>query len=89
MFEIMLSRGYNENSFKDDLKKMYNILGVENKPIVFLFTEAQIAQEGFLEYINNILTIGVIPALFSDEEKDAITGNCRAQAQEAGYGVTK
>lgn len=68
---------------------MYNILGVDQKPLVFLFTEAQIAQEGFLEYINNVLTIGMIPALFNDDEKDQITGNVRAAAREAGYGITK
>lgn len=89
MFEIMLSRGYNENSFKEDLKKMFNILGVDNKNLVFLFTEAQIAKEGFLEYVNNVLAIGMVPALFNDEEKDAITGNCRAAAKEAGFGITK
>lgn len=71
------------------MKRMYNILGVDKKPLVFLFTEAQIAQEGFLEYINNILTVGMIPSLFNDEEKDAITGNVRNDAVAAGYGITK
>jgi dynein heavy chain len=42
-----------------------------------------------LEFINNILTIGVVPALFTDEEKDTIIGNCRDGAKQAGYSVTK
>ena len=32
---------------------------------------------GFLESINNMLTSGMVPALFSDDEKEAIIGNVR------------
>lgn len=68
---------------------MFSILGVENKKLVFLFSAAQIAEEGFLEFINNILTIGIMPALFSDEDKEAMVGQCRNAARDAGYGITK
>lgn len=39
--------------------------------------------------INNILTIGMIPALFSDDEKDNIISQVRNPAKAEGYGVTK
>lgn len=42
-----------------------------------------------MELINNILTAGIVPALFNDEEKDAVIGSCRGKAGEAGYTVTK
>lgn len=42
MFEIVVTRNYNENTFKDDMKRLYNALGVENKRTVFLFTAAQV-----------------------------------------------
>lgn len=42
MFEITVTRNYNENTFKDDMKRLYNQLGVEGKPTVFLFTAAQV-----------------------------------------------
>ena len=32
---------------------------------------------GFLELINNMLTTGMVPALFADEEREAIIGNVR------------
>ncbi|CAD7085089.1 unnamed protein product [Hermetia illucens] len=89
VFSITLSRGYNESSFREDLKKLYNLAGVDAKKTVFLFTAAQIAEEGFLELINNILTVGFIPALFTDEEKDAIVGACRSNAEKAGLAPTK
>lgn len=39
--------------------------------------------------INNILMIGMIPALFSDDDKDGIIGQVRNAAKAEGYGVTK
>jgi dynein heavy chain len=46
VFEITLSRGYSENSFRDDLKILYNKLGMENKKVVFLFTDQHVVEEG-------------------------------------------
>lgn len=58
VFEILLSRGYSESNFRDDLKNLYMKLGLENKMMIFLFTDAHVAEEGFLELINNMLTSG-------------------------------
>jgi dynein heavy chain, axonemal len=41
VFEITLSRGYNESSFKDDLKALFNNL--MTKPTIFLFSSAQVS----------------------------------------------
>ncbi|KAK9891062.1 hypothetical protein WA026_013388 [Henosepilachna vigintioctopunctata] len=89
LFTITLCRGYNETMFREDLKVLYNKLGVDNKPTVFYFADAQIVEDGFLEFINNILMIGIVPSLFSDEDKDAIIAGCRNAASKAGYGVAK
>src|SRR5690606_1151246 len=69
VFEITLSRGYNESNFREDLKALYEMLGIQNKKVVFLFTDAHVVNESFLEYINNMLTSGMVPALFEDDEK--------------------
>jgi dynein heavy chain len=37
-----------------------------------MFTDAHVVQEGFLEFINNILTVGMVPGLFPEEEKDSL-----------------
>ncbi|XP_067862341.1 dynein axonemal heavy chain 10 [Heptranchias perlo] len=89
IFEIVLSRGYGENNLRDDLKALYMKLGIENKPTVFLFTDAHVAEEGFLELINNMLTSGIVPALFPDEEKEAILGQMRDEAMKAGTSPAK
>lgn len=41
VFEITLSRGYNENAFKEDLKLLFNKLMM--KPTIFLFSSAQVS----------------------------------------------
>ncbi|KAK2587900.1 hypothetical protein KPH14_003996 [Odynerus spinipes] len=89
VFEIGLSRGYNENTFRDDLKKLYNMVGLENKRIVFFFASSHVVDESFLELVNNMLMTGLVPALFTEEEKDVIVGSCREAAMADGFDVTK
>ena len=84
VFEITLSRGYSETNFRDDLKILYNKLGMENKKMVFLFTDAHVVEEGFLELINNMLASGMVPALYADDEKEQIIGQMRNEATKAG-----
>ena len=83
-FQIELCRGYNYQSFHDDLKLLYEQTGVKNENTVFLFTDTQIVLEEFLEDINNILNSGEVPNLFEPEEYEKIVTSCRADAKEAG-----
>ncbi|CAJ1068269.1 LOW QUALITY PROTEIN: dynein heavy chain 10%2C axonemal [Xyrichtys novacula] len=89
VFEITLSRGYNESNLREDLKTLYLKLGIENKKTVFLFTDAHVAEEGFLELINNMLTSGIVPALFPDDEKDSVLNQLRDEALKMGSGPSK
>ncbi|XP_033076049.1 dynein heavy chain 10, axonemal [Trachypithecus francoisi] len=89
VFEILLSRGYSENNFREDLKSLYLKLGIENKAMIFLFTDAHVAEEGFLELINNMLTSGIVPALFPEEEKESILSQIGQEALKQGMGPAK
>ncbi|XP_036352277.2 dynein axonemal heavy chain 10 [Ochotona princeps] len=89
VFEILLSRGYSENNFREDLKNLYLKLGVENRRIIFLFTDAHVAEEGFLELINNMLTSGIVPALFQEEEKESVFSQIGQEAARLGLGPAK
>ncbi|XP_061623123.1 dynein axonemal heavy chain 10-like [Phyllopteryx taeniolatus] len=89
VFEITLSRGYCESNFREDLKTLYRKLGIENKKTAFLFTDAHVAEEGFLELINNMLTSGIVPALFSDDEKESILNQLRDEALKMGFAPSK
>ena len=87
LFEIALARGYNEAQFREDLKGLYKML-LEG-PVVFLFTDAHVLEEGFLELINNMLTTGMVPALFENDEKDMMCGSLRDEAKALGLVGTK
>lgn len=87
IFEISLSRNYGETEFREDLKTLYKFLGKE--PVVFLFTDAHVLEEGFLELINNMLTTGMVPALYEPEERDGLANSVRAEARAAGWLETK
>lgn len=89
LFQIVLSRGYNETIFREDMKNLYNMVGVENKRVVFMFTYADIKNESFLELVNNMLTANSVPALFNEEERDAIVSSCREAAAKAGFDISK
>ncbi|KAF3826620.1 hypothetical protein GH733_009145 [Mirounga leonina] len=39
--QIELSRGYNYDSFHEDLRKLYKLAGVDDRNMVFLFTDTQ------------------------------------------------
>ncbi|XP_072318696.1 dynein axonemal heavy chain 6 [Eucyclogobius newberryi] len=83
-FEIELTRGYNYESFHEDLRRLYKMAGVEGKDMVFLFTDNQIVVEGFLEDINNMLNSGEVPNLFEKDELEQVLAATRPLAKKAG-----
>eukprot|EP00842_Homolaphlyctis_polyrhiza_P003630 jgi/Hompol1/4268/HPOL_001758-RA len=88
IFEITLSRGFGEPEFRENLKTLYSQLG-SGKKTVFLFTDAHVVQEGFLELINNMLTTGMVPALYEDDEKDPVLSVVRDEVARLGLMQTR
>nr|CAK6928266.1 unnamed protein product [Fasciola hepatica] len=80
-YEIVLRRGYGENEFREDLKKLYSGMSSTKSDYMFLLCEEHIRDESFLELINNMLTTGFVSALFSEDEKDAIQQNIWTEAE--------
>uniref|UniRef100_A0A8W7PBK8 Dynein heavy chain AAA module D4 domain-containing protein n=2 Tax=gambiae species complex TaxID=44542 RepID=A0A8W7PBK8_ANOCL len=83
--QIALRRGYDHSCFHEDLRRIYWIAGVLNKPTVFLITDTQIVHEAFMEDINNILNSGEVPNLFEGDEYEKIILNTRQPCIESGH----
>ncbi|KAI8619311.1 dynein heavy chain and region D6 of dynein motor-domain-containing protein [Chytriomyces sp. MP71] len=83
--QIELTRTYDTAEWREDLKKLYRIGGVDGKNIVFLLSDTQIKKEVFLEDINSILNSGEVPNLFEFDEREKILGDLRPIARDKGF----
>jgi len=84
---INLVRNYKEDNFREDLQELYR--EVTKRPTSFLFTDAHVVEEGFLELVNNMLTIGMVPGLFPEEEKDSLINEIEDEARKEGVPESK
>merc|ERR1719313_1462317 len=81
---IEITRTYDNNSWRDDLKSFMFAAGCENKNTVFLYSDTQIIKESMVEDVNNILNSGEVPNLMETEDMERILTAVRPLAKEAG-----
>ncbi|XP_043475594.1 dynein axonemal heavy chain 6 isoform X1 [Leptopilina heterotoma] len=82
--QIEVTRGYDMNSWHEDLRRFYFKPGAFAEDVTFLFTDTQIVLEEFLEDINNTLNSGEVPNLFEADELEKAIIATRLAAKEAG-----
>ncbi|XP_034845406.1 dynein heavy chain 2, axonemal [Mirounga leonina] len=80
-FQIEVTKHYRKQEFREDIKRLYRQAGVELKATSFLFVDTQIADESFLEDINNILSSGEVPNLYKTDEFEEIQAHIVEQAK--------
>jgi dynein heavy chain len=76
-FQITITKQYNQQSLFDDIKMMYKLAGFKGQKVAFIFTDAEVKDESYLEYINQILMTGNVAGLFPRDELDAIVSDIR------------
>ncbi|KAF5272111.1 hypothetical protein FQA39_LY01194 [Lamprigera yunnana] len=80
-FQPEITKNYGMNEWREDLKRVVKEAGGLGKHTVFLFTEGQIKEEGFLQDIEGLLNSGEVPNLFQIEEKQEVMELVRLAAQ--------
>lgn len=84
VFQITLRKGYSVADLRTELAQLYMKAGLKNMGIMFLMTDAQVADEKFLVLINDLLASGEIPDLFADDEYENIINGVRNEVKGLG-----
>ncbi len=82
VYQIEVVKNYKVDKFKEDIKELYMKVGKEGRTFTWIFPDYDIIKEDFLEYLNMILSTGVIPGLFTRDERDAMSADLRDAAKE-------
>lgn len=85
VMQIMVNQNYSLLDFKTDLQSMYNKAGIKQEGVLFLLTDTQISNERFFVYLNDLLSSGNIPDLYSKDETEAIINSLTNKAKNNGY----
>ena len=88
-FQIEITKNYRTLEWREDLKTVLRMAGIELRPVVFLFVDTQITDEIFLENINNILSAGEVPNLFEDADMGPIFDKMTPLCLQAGVPANK
>ena len=87
IFMIEVTKTYRLVDFREDLKRLYRLAGVQNEATTFLFNDTQVVDEAMLEDVNNVLTSGVVPNLFAADELEEVHNDLTPFAKKEGIDV--
>ncbi|GIM01954.1 hypothetical protein Vretimale_6722, partial [Volvox reticuliferus] len=89
VFTLELSRVYGVTDWREDLKKLYRLAGMDGKPVAFLLPEQHILADSFVEDLSNLLSSGEITGLFGMEEREKVYAELRHWAVAQGLDDTR
>ncbi|KAL8453322.1 hypothetical protein Emag_001932 [Eimeria magna] len=78
--QLCISSSYDVRDLKSDIR---------DEGVVFMLSDAQIASEKFLVYINDLLASGDIADLYEGDDKDQLMNAIRPLAKAAGFPDTR
>ncbi|CAL1535629.1 unnamed protein product, partial [Lymnaea stagnalis] len=80
---------YSTIDLKNDVNGLYKKSGLKGLGVVFIMSDAQVANEMFLVLINDLLASGEISDLFSDDEMEEILGIMLSECKSVGIPDTR
>ncbi|KAF5280421.1 hypothetical protein FQR65_LT03230 [Abscondita terminalis] len=89
VFQVQLKKGFNMTDLKANIAVLYVRAGLKNVSTVFLMTDSQVAEEGWLVVINDMLASGEIPDLLQDEEVENVLNVVRGEVKATGVEDTR
>lgn len=84
VFQISVSQSYGLADLKGELQELYRKAGVKKVPVMFLLNDSQVVDDTWLVYINDLLSSGYIPDLFTKEDLEGIYAMLRNEAKQHG-----
>lgn len=81
VFQPEITKNYDMNAWREDLKRVLRESGGRGRDVVFLFTENQIKMEAFLADIDCLLNLGEVPNIWPIDERQEILEMVRLAAQ--------
>ncbi|XP_019720995.1 cytoplasmic dynein 2 heavy chain 1-like, partial [Hippocampus comes] len=85
LFTPKISRGYSLKHFKNDLKTVMQLAGLEGQQVVFLLEDYQFVHSAFLEMVNSLLSSGEVPGLYTPEELEPLLSSLKDSASQDGF----
>ncbi|XP_032214095.1 cytoplasmic dynein 2 heavy chain 1 isoform X5 [Mustela erminea] len=85
LFSPKISRGYALKQFKNDLKHVLHLAGIDAQQVVLLLEDHQFVHPAFLEMINSLLSSGEVPGLYTLEELEPLLLPLKDEASQDGF----
>ncbi|KAL2098860.1 hypothetical protein ACEWY4_005340 [Coilia grayii] len=73
LHRLSVSRNCSYTDFRDDLKKVFHLAGIQQKNTVLLITDSEILKDSVMKDLDCLLKCGDAPGLFNSEDMDTIT----------------
>ncbi|GLH06946.1 Dynein heavy chain, cytoplasmic, partial [Gryllus bimaculatus] len=82
---LKMGRGYSLKHFKNDLKNMMQLAGVEGQQLCLLLEDHQMVDMTFLDMVNSLLSSGEVPGLYNLEELESTVSPLKDLAAQEGF----
>lgn len=84
-FSLKVSSNYHIKNFSIDVKQAVTYVTLESEPALLLIEDFQLLDPTFLQYINQLLSTGYVPGLFSKQEFEQMSGQLRDLASNESF----